>query len=67
MQKHAKRQNTAPESTMYPFYNNNPAGSSGAGLLQPQHQTHDDQVFYKPIDVNYNFVRSLFLDGVLEN
>ena len=22
---------------------------------------------YKPIDVNYNFVRSLFLDRVLEN
>ena len=25
------------------------------------------QVPYKPIDMNYNFIRSLFLDRVLEN
>ena len=43
---------------MYPFYNvgvkNTPQDEAAGGA-------------YKPIDVNYNFIRSLFLDKVLEN
>ena len=46
---------------MYPFYN---VGSNGA---RPPQTDEAAGVLYKPIDVNYNFIRSLFLDKVLEN
>ena len=59
MQKHARRLNeTSESSTVYPFYN--------VGIKNtPQDEAAG--VAYKPIDVNYNFIRSLFLDKVLEN
>ena len=48
---------------MYPFYN------SSTLPQQNTSQTSDEAsgVTYKPIDVNYNFIRSLFLDRVIEN
>ena len=59
MQKHAKKLNQAPEATMYPFYNS----------ATSRQATEDASagIQYKPIDVNYNFIRSLILDRVLEN
>ena len=59
MQKHAKKLNQPSEATMYPFY----GGSVGG--RQPSDETAG--ILYKPIDVNYNFIRSLFLDKVLDN
>ena len=44
---------------MYPFYN--------VGGVRKNTADEASGVPYKPIDVNYNFIRSLFLDKVLEN
>ena len=59
MQKHARRLNQAPEAAMYAFYNN--------GSSVPLTDTSNSGIQYKPVDINFNFIRSLILDRVLEN
>ena len=60
MQKHARRLNQGPEQAINSFYN---------PFKKQQAPPVDEigQVPYKTIDMNYNFIRSLFLDRVLEN